>query len=187
VKLYRLFHHWQQSQLTADEPWRRTTAAPYARFRHQFYAFDTFEGIPENGEGERTFAKGNFACSLEEFTRLNGEEGIVEGETVRYFAGTFKEIAERQAQALLALQSAAIINLDCDLYASAIDALAIVAPKLVQGSVLLVDDWNTFAAHGGKGERRAIREFLASHPTISFEPWFAYEFAGQTFLVHTQG
>ena len=85
---------------------------------------------------------------------------------------------------LVELQPAAIINLDCDLYSSAREALEIVAPKLIQGSVILADDWNTFGGDRKSGERKAVSEFLEEHPDIEFENWFPYQYAGQAFIVH---
>lgn len=185
-QVYQTFFDWQQGQLVSDEPWRRQVARPYAEFRHHFYAFDTFEGMPDNAEGNHNFTKGTFLCSLEEFSRLNRGVGIVEGPQVRYFMGTFAEVARRDRAIVETLQPAAIVNLDCDLYASARDALELVAPRLMQGTVLLVDDWNTFAARRDAGERKAIREFLQTHRGWECEPWFAYHYSGQAFLLHRE-
>ena len=183
-RVYGVFADWMRGQLSAEELWRRPTAAHYAGYRHEFYAFDTFHGLPANQEDNHIFAEGNFSCSLEEFARLNRAVGIIEGERVRYLVGLFREVAKRQASVLAGLQPAAIVNLDCDLYQSARDALELVAPKLTQGSVLLVDDWSTFRARRDQGERRAIAEFLTRHPEWLFAPWFAYEYSGQSFIVH---
>lgn len=186
-QVHTFFTRWLQRQLGADEPWRRDVAKQYADFTPHFYAFDTFQGMPEHAEDNDVLGPGHFRCSLEEFARLNRKAGLIEGPAVRYFVGTFQQILRRDADVLAGLQPAAVVNIDCDLYASARDALEIVGSKLMQGSVLLVDDWNIFAADPEKGERRALREFLASHPAFSFEPWFSYEYAGQAFLVHRNG
>lgn len=182
-RIYREFLEWQQGQLASEEAWRKTAAAKYAAYRHHFYAFDTFEGMPDNSEGNVTFAPGHFFCTLEEFSWLNRKGGLIEGDGVKYFAGTFAEMAQRERQTLAQLQPAVIVNIDCDLYASARDALEIVAPKLMQGCVLLVDDWNTFAARRESGERRAMGGFLADHPEFTVEPWFSYAYVGQAFLI----
>jgi len=183
-RVYQGYASWQHGQLTSDEDWRQVVAKDYAAFRHEFYAFDSFTGIPENDEGNVTFGPGTFACSLEEFDKRNREQGIIEGKGVRYFEGYFDEISRREDGAIEELQPAAIVNLDCDLYVSAVDALAIVKPKLVQGTILLADDWNTFSADKNSGERKAVAEFLSANPNIQFEPWFPYLYAGQSFLVH---
>ncbi|HYE89531.1 MAG TPA: TylF/MycF/NovP-related O-methyltransferase [Terriglobales bacterium] len=171
------FLAWQAAQRVSPEPWRRARQP----ITPHFYAFDTFAGMPDNAEGEPTFAAGTFACSLDEFTRRNRAVGIVEGERVRYFAGTFASV---KPETIAPLEPAVIVNLDCDLEASTRDALALVAPKLVQGTVLLVDDWNAFAADPRRGQRRALADFLAAHTELAVEPWFAYHFVGQAFLVH---
>jgi hypothetical protein len=178
------YSSWQQDELVSDENWRQVVAKDYATFRHEFYAFDSFTGIPENDERNLTFGSGTFACSLQEFDKLNREQGIIEGNGVRYFEGYFDEIGRRDAETIKELQPAAIVNLDCDLYVSAVDALAMVKPKLVQGTILLADDWNTFSADKNAGERKAVAEFLIANPNIQLEPWFPYLYAGQAFLVH---
>ena len=184
-RAYRELFAWAQKQLISDEPWRRKVIKSYADYTHEFYAFDTFSGMPENAEGNAMFSARNFECSLEDFSRFNRNVGILEGKGVRYFKGTFAEIARREGHTLAALQPAAIVNIDCDLYASTRDALELVHPKLAQGSVVLVDDWNVFNADRNCGERWAVREFLATHPEFSFEPWLPYAFVGQAFLVHS--
>lgn len=183
-QIYQTFAAWLRDQLGAQEPWRRQVAAPYAQYRHHFYAFDTFQGMPDNAEAHAIVEAGHFPCALEEFSQRNRAAGLVEGPGVRYFQGTFADIAARDPQALAALQPAAIVNLDCDLYGSTRDGLALVLSKLQQGAVLLIDDWNFFSADAHRGQRRAAAEFLAAHPTIAIEPWFSYEFVGQAFLVH---
>ncbi len=183
-RIYGDFAHWIKAQLNSPETWRPKLAAHYADYQHEFYAFDTFEGIPENEEGNVAFEKGNFACDLATFQRLNLNAGIKEGNRFRIFKGRFADVAKNRAQDVSQLQPAAIVNVDGDLYISAMEALEMVAPKLIQGSVLLMDDYHHFAARNDAGTRRAVKEFLEKHTDISFESWFAYEFVGQAFLVH---
>lgn len=184
VRAYQELAAWARAQTTSDETWRRQAFEAYSKYPHAFYAFDTFSGIPTNAEGRSAFAAGYYTCSLDEFRRLNREEGIEESVRIRYFQGRFADIAQQHAETLAGLQPAAIVNIDCDLYASARDALDIVMPKLLQGSALLFDDWNNFAADRDRGERRAAQEFLERHPAFSLEPWFPYAHDGQAFLVH---
>ena len=183
-RIYQGYYQWQQEQLQSDESWRRKVAEDYSKYFHHFYAFDTFGGMPENDEGNITFSAGTFLCTIEEFTNLNQAAGIETGEKIRYFSGMFSDVKDRNATELENLQPAAIVNLDCDLYSSAKDALSIAVPKLVQGAVLLSDDWNAFEADKSKGERKAIKEMLIEHPKLTLEPWFPYHYTGQSFLVH---
>lgn len=147
---YGSFYRWQQGQLNSSEPWRRKVAVEYAAHRHHFYAFDTFEGMPANEESP-AFEEGNYISSLEEFTQLNREAGIEENAEIRYFKGTFAETKERRGDDLNLLQPAAIVNLDSDLYSSTEAALKIVADKFIQGTILLVDDYNNFSAKRNLG------------------------------------
>lgn len=183
-RMYQMYARWVQTQLESPERWRREVIRDFAPYPHEFYAFDTFEGMPVNQENNPSFAAGTFAAGIAEFRKLNEAEGIRDGERVRYFKGTFADVAARDQAILAKLQQAAIVNIDSDLCSSARDVLAIVADKLFQGSILLMDDWNCFAADPQQGERRALAEFLQAHTRFSVEPWFAYAHTGQAFIVH---
>jgi len=58
--IYQGYALWVQTQLKSDEDWRRDVANDYSDFKHHFYAFDTFEGMPENQEKNVSFAQGSF-------------------------------------------------------------------------------------------------------------------------------
>ena len=55
---------------------------------------------------------------------------------------------------------------------SACGVLEIVKPKLQQGTILMMDDWNCFGADNNQGERRALREFLEKNSNIETEIFF---------------
>ena len=75
-----------------------------------------------------------------------------------------------------------IVNIDCDLYESAIAALRLCRPFLQIGSVLLFDEYHGFNADSTKGERKALVEFLAE-TSIKVDRWFDYHYGGRSFLV----
>lgn len=180
-RIHQGYVTWHRTQTQSPEMWRRQIRW---EVNHHFYAFDTFAGMPANTEENEVYAQGSFLSSLDEVRRAGQQVGMVEGEQIRYFKGTFAEIASAQAEELATLQPAVIVNIDSDLCASAADALAIVRPKLQQGTILLMDDWNCFGANRNKGERRALREFLENYPEIEVESWFPYSIVGQAFIVH---
>ena len=168
-------------QSNSSEKWRQKIKWD---FDHHFFAFDTFDGMPENLENNEHFAQGSFLCSLEN-VKLEGEKiGMYEGDSVKYFKGIFSEISKNNTPDIANLQPVAIVNIDSDLYMSACDALEIVKPKLQQGTILMMDDWNCFRADNNQGERRALREFLEKNSYIETEKYFSYSFAGQAFIVH---
>ena len=177
----QLYNSWMHSQSSSSEMWRRKIKWD---FDHHFYAFDTFEGMPENLENNEIFAQGSFLGSFENF-KLEGERiGMYEGASIKYFKGLFSEVSKQKATDIANLQPAAIVNIDSDLYMSACDSLEIVKPKLQQGTILMMDDWNCFRADNTQGERRALREFLEKNSYIETEKYFSYSFAGQAFIVH---
>lgn len=159
-------------------PFARTgTVTRFLASTPTFYGFDTFNGMPDNSEGEDTLAPGSFQSSITHVTRRCAVAGLAPP-TVRLIPGLF---AETKAQ--IGPNQAAIVHIDCDLYASTVDALDAIAPRLTQGTVLLFDDYNLFRADKRQGERRALTEFMLK-TGLTIEPWFSYGPAAQAFLCH---
>ncbi|MDD5439163.1 MAG: macrocin O-methyltransferase [Candidatus Omnitrophica bacterium] len=178
-KEYSKFRKWAVAQTKSDEFWRRQNIKDYINYRHDFYGFDTFEGMPANNEGSVTFHEKSFAGSFDEVDKQCRKAGM----RYRLFKGLFSAIPKEEVRAL---EPAAIVNIDSDLYGSAWDALAIVRDKLQQGTILLMDDYNCFSSSDACGERRALREFCEKNPAYRFEPWMPYHFVGQAFLCHVE-
>jgi hypothetical protein len=181
-RIYSKFMHWVESQSTSEESWRRKIFWPK---NHHFYAFDTFAGIPDNQENNENFSKGTFYCSLESFQERGEKLGILESSSNIYFKGLFSDVAKNESNKIKNLQKAVIVNIDCDLYESTVDAFNIIKPKLQQGTVVLMDDYNCFNANNSQGQRLALKEFLKTNKNIEFETLFSYSLTGQAFIVHT--
>jgi O-methyltransferase len=174
---YQLFRNWLAGQLQSEELWRREVASKYIDHNAFFRGLDTFEGMPENNEGNATFAGNTFVSSLDNVKSRCDSAGMPSGQ-YRLYQGLFSATKE----ALISdLKKIAILNIDSDLYESALDALTISGPYLQVGSVVMFDDYNAFHADNRKGERRAFREFCLTS-RYKFEPWFSYMYSGQAFL-----
>lgn len=159
-------------------PFKRTgTVAHFLAQVPTFYGFDTFNGMPDNSEGEDTLAPGSFRSAIADVTRRCAVAGL-HSPGVRLVPGLFSETKDQ-----IGPNQAAIVHIDCDLYGSTVDALDAIAPRLTQGTVLLFDDYNLFRANKNQGERRALTEFTQK-TGLSVEPWFAYGPAAQAFLCH---
>ena len=76
----------------------------------------------------------------------------------------------------------AILNIDCDLKSSTIDALEIIKNFLQIGTIILFDDYNQFNANNEKGQRKAFNDFEKNNQ-FQFEKLYTYGFAGQSFLI----
>jgi O-methyltransferase len=178
--VYQRYQRWLKDELQSSENWRREPAALMANYQSKFYGLDTFEGMPDNDEGSPFFSAKFFNCSIEEVTKRCAAVGL-RGDSLCLMKGLFSE----SAPLLMASKPrpAAIVNLDCDLYVSAKDALAVCKHLIQDGTVLLCDDYNAFCANPNKGERRALTEFQ-QETNIQLEPWFPYQYNAQAFFCH---
>ena len=77
----------------------------------------------------------------------------------------------------------AVVNINSDIYQPAKLALDFIKPMMVQGTIVLFDDWYSYALHPMKGEVRALKEFESENKNILFSPWRDYDSAGRAFIV----
>ncbi|OGQ05125.1 MAG: hypothetical protein A2W61_06305 [Deltaproteobacteria bacterium RIFCSPLOWO2_01_44_7] len=186
LRIYNEYLNWIRNQKKSQELWRRKVDWFVG---HQFYAFDTFEGMPANEEEHHAFKRGYFLAGIEEVqARLAPLPG---SEKIGYFQGTFKQVAKQfvcvgGCAVAKNLDKVAIANVDCDLYSSTVDALRILEGKLQQGSVLLFDDWYQFNADNNQGQRRGVKEFLNKNKQIILEEYITYSHCGKAFIVQME-
>jgi O-methyltransferase len=129
--------------------------------RMRFFAFDSFQGLPPVSgiDAESSdFAEGMFGCSLEDFL-ANVRAAGVDVDKVTAVPGWFDETCSPKTVERYGMRHAAIVHVDCDLYRSAAVALDFIEPLLVDGTVLIFDDWYAFRGNPGLGEQRAFREW----------------------------
>jgi hypothetical protein len=130
----------------------------------RFFAFDSFQGLPEldgiDREG-RFFAKGQFACT-ESDVRENLVKGGVPLSKVITVPGWYKETCTTETIRKYGMKKAAIVFVDCDLYESTKTVLAFVEPLLVDGTIIIFDDWTCYRGNPHLGEQRAFHEWKAT-------------------------
>lgn len=150
------------------------------------FAFDSFDGIkgivPEESSGP--FREGGYAASYNEFIKNLGSQGVSPDEIVT-IPGYFQDSLTSTLQSeLISIEPVvAVVNIDCDVYVPALLALDFVRPMLRQGSIVLFDDWFSYALDPLKGEPRALSEFLQKNPSFRFEFWQNYGPVGRAFIV----
>jgi hypothetical protein len=172
------FKAWNISQLKSSEKWRVNLAKQYSDYSPKFLGFDTFEGMPENNEGNLNFQKLSFSSNRENvekrFIRNIQRSNLIliKGD---FTISTSEEISKSS-------NLISIVNIDCDLYESALAALRLSRPFLQVGSVLLFDEFHGFNADPSKGERKALADFLAE-TSIKVDRWFDYHYGGRSFLI----
>ncbi len=148
------------------------------------FGFDSFRGLPDVNGLDRTgydeFYAGQYACSLAEVRRMMDEAGtdwsrtfLIEG----YFTQTLTPETARQHR----IVRVAVALVDCDLYASTVEAPRFLQPRLCDRAIVIMDDWGCFRGDADRGQQRAMREFLTDWPRWEARPLFRYGSGGQVF------
>jgi O-methyltransferase len=149
----------------------------------RLWALDSFEGLPKI-EGEDMggpFSEGQYACSRPEFER-NVQQSGVDMRLVHTVEGRFDiSLADHKGKSL-GPDRIAIAWIDCDLYESTVPVLDYLTNRLVDGAVLIFDDWYCFSGDPQKGEQLACAEWLAAHPEIRLCEYRNYHWAGKSFI-----
>lgn len=148
----------------------------------QFYAFDSFQGLPQvNIEEDGTFKTGEYNTSREEFIRVLKKQSGFNLPDENIIEGFYHESLTQALQNKM--PKVGVVHIDVDLYASTVDVLKFISPLLVVGTVLLFDDWYCFPPGGNKGEVRAFNEFCKDNPAFSAQEWKNYSTFGKSFFV----
>jgi len=158
------------------------------RFPGRFFAFDSFEGLPQvasMGDGVNLYARGEFAASRAAFEKTLGR--LLERFPIEIVAGWFEETLTVQTAERLRLHKAAFVNIDCDLYESTVPVLQFVTPLLQTGTILYFDDWFSYRGAMNQGEPRAASEWLARNARIRLVEYRNIGITGKMFLVNVTG
>ena len=151
-----------------------------------FFGFDSFQGLPADIDATEKkydhFFEGQFACSEPEFRAILGQGGVDLGR-VTLVPGFYDRVLTETLKERLPIKRAAVVWIDCDLYASTVPVLDFVTDYLTTGSFLVFDDWFSFGADPGAGEMRATIEWLERHPDITLVEYQKFHSAGISFLV----
>ncbi len=137
----------------------------------RFVGFDSFEGLPEptyadtlDGQQEWLGA-GSFACSEERFWS-NLARNKVELERFVAVPGWYEQSLSEATLKEHGISTAAVVHIDCDYYESTVLALDFVTDLLVDGSILVFDDWFLYRGRADKGEQRAFAEWRERNPKL---------------------
>lgn len=124
-----------------------------------FFVCDTFEGhaVAEEGlDGDHRVGEQFVGTSFEEVAAY-----LSEFDNIRVVRGDFRETA----RTLESLPPLSFAHVDVDVYAVTRFALDFVAPRLVPGGVIVVDDYGFLTCPGVK---KAVDEFRSSSASFAF-------------------
>lgn len=158
-------------------PFSRTaTVANCLNQKSVFYGFtNTFSCMPDKDETEDSLATDTFVAHQEVATSLCKAAGLKVPEL-----SLASGLSADNTQAIAQLP-ASIVHLDNGLYVSTRFALSLIQPCLVQGTVLLFDDYELLRAGTKWGQRQALLEFNKNYGIV-LKQWFADGAASRAFL-----
>jgi hypothetical protein len=106
--------------------------APDARI----HCFDTFAGIPEDDTAPGGHVKGEMACNLDSVKRYLDNPNVI------YHVGKFPDTAPDDSTRYR------FVHLDGDTYQTTAAALDYFAPRMVQGGIIVIDDYGWWKCGG---------------------------------------
>ena len=155
----------------------------------RFFAFDSFEGLPECPEDVDVdhWVKGELCTTEEEFMEIVHAHGLFV-DKVSTFKGFYKaSLTLALQQELLTMDArASLITVDCDLIDSARDVFRFVGPFLQPGTVVYLDDM--FGGYQGspvKGVYKAFQEFMET-TEFRFFPYLQVGAFGRSFITYQE-
>ena len=118
----------------------------------KFYVCDTYEGLPESHENDRSVHRlKQYACSVEAVSKF------LEGyPNVEFVKGFFPQSAEG---VIPDDEKFAFAHIDVDLYEGTLQGIWYLYPRMISGGVIVSHDFSILA-----GVRKAIYEFMEEHP-----------------------
>ena len=138
------------------------------KYKRRFYAFDSFKGLPELkgiDKNHARFSKGRYDCSEKEFIEILFKAGVNLDDVI-IVPGYYEKTLNNQLKKDLVLQKAAIIMIDCDLYASTKIVLNFITNLIDNGTIIIFDDWYNYKGNSDMGEQKACKEWLEKTPKL---------------------
>jgi len=128
------------------------------------------------------FKKGDFKGAYEIVTR-NLDRYKADWTRMRLYKGFYSKHLFDELRKKEQFPPVSICLIDADLYESCIPVLEFIKEYLVEGSILLFDDYDQIGENDNAGERRALIEFEKRNPGFKKEYLFNYGWEGVAFRV----
>jgi O-methyltransferase len=150
-----------------------------AKLNVNFYAYDSFEGLPEPKDKEKfQFYKGQYSCSLINFKK-NLRSCKVDMNKIKLVKGWFKDTLKEEAKG-----KASIIFVDCDLEESSKQVLNYITPLIQDGTIILFDDYYCFKGNENFGQRKVFAEWLKKNPNLKATEFRKFWWHGESFIIN---
>ena len=152
----------------------------------RFFGFDSFEGLPKPSgpdvvtNGLQPFYEGQYACSYDKVRQELDQRGA-DWSRMYLIKGFFNESLASEEVQRFDIRRIAVALVDCDLYQSTVDVLAFLTSRILDGALVLMDDWKSFGEESERGQPLALAEFARVQPQWNIEPLFEYGSYGRVF------
>ena len=155
-----------------------------------FYAYDSFEGLPEHSphstdhHNNALWSPGSLATSQEDFLSLIKDSNLL-NPNIQLVPGFYSQTLNRSLfDNLLFSRKASLINIDCDLYESAVSVFNILDFILQEGTIIYIDDYYAgYRGNPNKGVSLALTEWL-SNTNWKLERYLPVGWAGLSFIAY---
>jgi O-methyltransferase len=175
--LFKGFSFWKAQEQANKYGWRNT----------RFFGFDSFAGLPEIEAPDRTahgeFRKGQYECTKQDVIRHLKRAGGIDWSRTFLIEGFFKDTLIPGLVSEYRIERVGVAMIDCDLYTSTAEVLQFLGPLMDEGTVLIMDDWNSYSRDDSRGQRRAMSEFLGRRPDLRLEPLLQYGHNSEAFVI----
>jgi O-methyltransferase len=172
--MFKGFSFWFAEQIARE----------YTDLNFRFLGFDSFEGLPQPQlEVEaQVFRKGDFRGTYEAVTE-NLRRWKADFSRIQLYKGFYSDRFFEQLREKEQFPPVSICLIDVDLYDSCVPVLEFIKEYLVEGSILLFDDYNQLGEDDNSGERKALIEFESRNTGFRKEHLFNYGWEGAAFRV----
>jgi O-methyltransferase len=147
----------------------------------RLFGFDSFEGFPPNETTSFHFKEGQMSGDYDRLLKyfppfeLNTQVHLIKG----YFNNTLTQGLKDEKN----LTRAAIINIDCDLFDSTLEALTFSDPLIQPGTLLIFDDWFCYKGNPEYGEQGAFNLWMKQNSrSFKWVEFFRYGVHGKILL-----
>jgi len=153
-------------------------------FMDKYFAFDSFEGWPDNTNVTEhpQYSAGGAKTSELEFLKLLTTYGQ-STERVELIKGFYENSLTKNLATKFLNENvkASLITVDCNLYESYKSVFAWADSFMQRGTVLYLDDLNTFRAQPDQGPKLAFKEYK-EQTKWKFEPFLPVGHCGYSFI-----
>ena len=151
-----------------------------------FYAFDSFEGLPSgfSDHGVHQWQGGALKTDAQTFKELIKKSGFPM-DNITLCEGYYdSSLTTEKAKKIFDKSVASLINIDCDYYESAVPIFKVLDQILQEGTILYIDDY--FSGYKGnpkKGVSKAMKEW-EKQSSWSLEDYHTVGWGGKSFIVY---